>query len=153
MRHFEKDYKLTGIYASVLSAIGWFILIGGIGVLLGEIIDPGFLYSIGFPYLISSRIEILLGSILVIIISCSFIITGQILRAIVDNTNANKEILWILKSRKGSSLLTNKQEDTTEDTTKAKEENNHFVRDGIKFKSRQDLEAYIESQRVADPFK
>ena len=148
MIYFEKDYKLTGIYASVLSAIGWFILIGGIGVLLGEIIDPGFLYSIGFPYLISSRIEILLSSILVIIISCSFIITGQILRAIVDNTNANKEILWILKSRKDSSLLTNKQEDTT----KAKEEH-HFVRDGIKFKSRQDLEAYIDSQRVADPFK
>ena len=30
MEYFEKDYKITGTYASLLSAIGWLILLGGI---------------------------------------------------------------------------------------------------------------------------
>ena len=62
--------------------------------------------------------------------------------------NSLAVVFWISIARNDSSILTNKQEDTT----KAMEEE-HFVRDGIKFKSRQDLEAYIDSQRVADPFK
>ena len=82
--------------------------------------------------------EIIIGGVAGIAIGLLVIITGQILRAIVDNTNANKETLLILKSIKSSPIM-NKQEDIN----KAK---GNYVRDGIKFKSKEDLEAYFESQ-------
>ena len=142
MEYFEKDYKITGTYASLLSFIGWLILLGGI-VSLGIAIYtsstgtlPQFMYTIGIDYLVIG--EILIGGIGGIAMGLLVIITGQILRAIVDNTNANKETLWILKSIKNSPIM-NKQEDIN----KAK---GNYVRDGIKFKSKEDLEAYFESQ-------
>ena len=144
MEYFEKDYKITGTYASLLSAIGWLILLGGI-VFFGTGVyyyftatesAPQFLYEIGLEYLAVG--EIIIGGVAGIAIGLLVIITGQILRAIVDNTNANKETLLVLKSIKSSPIM-NKQEDIN----KAE---GSYVRDGIKFKSKEDLEAYFESQ-------
>ena len=59
---------------------------------------PQFLYEIGLEYLAVG--EIIIGGVAGTAIGLLVIITGQILRAIVDNTNANKESLWILKSIK-----------------------------------------------------
>ena len=143
MEYFEKDYKITGTYASLLSAIGWLILLGGIvffvtGVYYFTATEraPQFLYEIGLDYLAVG--EIIIGGVAGTAIGLLVIITGQILRAIVDNTNANKETLLILKSIKSSPIM-NKQEDIN----KAE---GSYVRDGIKFKSKEDLEAYFESQ-------
>ena len=142
MEYFEKDYKITGTYASLLSFIGWLILLGGI-VSLGIAIYtsstgtlPQFMYTIGIDYLVIG--EILIGGIGGIAMGLLVIITGQILRAIVDNTNANKEALLILKSIKNLPIM-NKQEEAN----KAK---GKYERDGIKFNSKKDLEAYFESQ-------
>ena len=142
MENFEKDYKITGTYASLLSFIGWLILLGGI-VSLGIAIYtsstgtlPQFMYTIGIDYLVIG--EILIGGIGGIAMGLLVIITGQILRAIVDNTNANKEALLVLKSLKNLPIM-KKQEETK--TAKGK-----YERDGIKFKSKKDLEAYFESQ-------
>jgi len=143
MENFEKDYKITGTYASLLSFIGWIILLGGIASLgiysysssTGPY--PQFIVDIGIDYL--KRAEFLLGGISAIAIGLLVIITGQILRAIVDNTNANKETLLVLKSIKNSPIM-NKQEDTN--TSKGE-----YVRDGIRFKSKKDLEEYFESQK------
>ena len=144
MEYFEKDYKITGTYASLLSAIGWLILLGGIVFFITGVYyyftatesAPQFLYEIGLEYLAVG--EIIIGGVAGTAIGLLVIITGQILRAIVDNTNANKETLWILKSIKNSPIM-NKQEVT------APAEGN-YVRDGIKFKSKEDLEAYFKSQ-------
>ncbi len=143
MENFEKDYKITGTYASLLSFIGWIILLGGIVFFVTGVYyyftptgAPQFLYEIGLESLAVG--QIIIGGIAGIAIGLLVIITGQILRAIVDNTNANKETLWILKSIKNSPIM-NKQEDIS----KAK---GNYVRDGIKFKSKEDLEAYFESQ-------
>ena len=144
MENFEKDYKITGTYASLLSAIGWLILLGGI-VFFGTGVyyyftatesAPQFLYEIGLEYLAVG--EIIIGGVAGIAIGLLVIITGQILRAIVDNTNANKETLLVLKSIKSSPIM-NKQEDINKSEGR-------YVRDGIKFKSKEDLEAYFESQ-------
>ena len=97
MEHFEKDYKITGTYASLLSAIGWLILLGGIVFFVTGVYyyftatesAPQFLYEIGLEYLAVG--EIIIGGVAGIAIGLLVIITGQILRAIVDNTNANKE--------------------------------------------------------------
>ena len=142
MENFEKDYKITGTYASLLSFIGWLILLGGI-VSLGIAIYisstgkiPQFMYTISLDYLVIG--EILIGGVAGIAMGLLVIITGQILRAIVDNTNANKEALLVLKSIKSLPIM-NKQEEAN----KAK---GKYERDGIKFNSKKDLEAYFESQ-------
>ena len=142
MENFEKDYKITGTYASLLSAIGWLILLGGIsslGIYLYTSTSgayPQFLVDIGIDYLMLG--QFLLGGNAAIAIGLLVVITGQILRAIVDNTNANKETLLVLKSIKNSPIM-NKQKDIN--ISKGE-----YVRDGIKFKSKEDLEAYFESQ-------
>jgi|TARA_Y100000294_G_scaffold3319_1_gene3519 hypothetical protein len=143
MENFEKDYKITGTYASLLSFIGWIILLGGIVFFVTGVYyyftptgAPQFLYEIGLESLAVG--QIIIGGIAGIAIGLLVIITGQILRAIVDNTNANKETLWILNSIKNSPIL-NKQENI-------KKAEGNYVRDGIKFKSKEDLEAYFESQ-------
>ena len=58
---------------------------------------------------------------------------NQLIVVIVDNTNANKETLSVLKSIKNSALLTNTQKETK----------GNYVRDGIEFKTKEDLEAYF----------
>ena len=109
MENFEKDYRITGTYASLLSAIGWLILLGGIASLgycflysSGSGKYPQFLVDIGIDYLVTG--EFLIAGVAGIAIGLLVIITGQILRAIVDNTNANKETLWVLKSIKNYQL-------------------------------------------------
>ena len=139
MENFEKDYKITGTYASLLSFIGWLILLGGIASLgiyiyitfMGSGAYPLFLVEIGIDFILPG--EFLLGGVASIAIGLLVVITGQILRAIVDNTNANKETLSVLKSIKNSALLTNTQ----------KEIKGNYVRDGIEFKTKEDLEAYF----------
>ena len=141
MENFEKDYRITGIYASLLSAIGWLILLGGITSLgiyvymtfMGSGTYPQFLVEIGIDYLVLG--QFLLGGIAAVAIGLLVIITGQILRAIVDNTNANKETLSVLKSIKNTLLLTSAQEETK----------GSYVRDGIEFKTKEDLESYFET--------
>ena len=117
MKNYEKDYKITGTYATLLSFVGWVILIGGIfylGLYLyihttGEI--PGFLIEFGIVSQTSNLFgDLLLGGFGAIGSGLLFIIIGQILRAIVDNTNANKEALSILKAIKKSPVM-NKKED------------------------------------------
>ena len=71
-----------------------------------------------------------------------FIIIGQILRAIVDNTNANKEALSILKAIQKSPVM-NKKEDKSSVKSSVK---GKYVKDGIEFRSKKDLEAYFDSQ-------
>jgi len=139
MENFEKDYKITGTYASLLSFIGWLILLGGIASLgiyiyitfMGSGAYPLFLVEIGIDFILPG--EFLLGGVASIAIGLLVVITGQILRAIVDNTNANKETLSVLKSIKNSALLTNTQKETK----------GNYVRDGIEFKTKEDLEAYF----------
>jgi hypothetical protein len=143
MENFEKDYKITGTYASLLSFIGWLILLGGIASLgiyiyitfMGSGAYPLFLVEIGIDFILPG--EFLLGGVASIAIGLLVVITGQILRAIVDNTNANKETLSVLKSIKNSALLTNTQ----------KEIKGNYVRDGIEFKTKEDLEAYFETMK------
>jgi len=143
MENFEKDYRITGIYASLLSAIGWLILLGGITSLgiyvymtfIAAGAYPQFLVEIGIDYLVLG--QFLLGGIAAVAIGLLVIITGQILRAIVDNTNANKETLSVLKSIKNSPLLTNIQ----------KEEKGRYIKDGIEFKTKKDLEDYFENMK------
>ena len=143
MENFEKDYKITGTYASLLSFIGWLILLGGIASLGIYIyitfIDSGayplFLVEIGIDFILPG--EFLLGGVASIAIGLLVVITGQILRAIVDNTNANKETLSVLKSIKNSALLTNTQKETK----------GNYVRDGIEFKTKEDLEDYFETMK------
>jgi len=139
MENFEKDYKITGTYASLLSFIGWLILLGGIASLgiyinitfMGSGAYPLFLVEIGIDFILPG--EFLLGGVASIAVGLLVVITGQILRAIVDNTNANKETLSVLKSIKNSALLTNTQKETK----------GNYVRDGIEFKTKEDLEAYF----------
>ena len=139
MENFEKDYKITGTYASLLSFIGWLILLGGIASLgiyiyitfMGSGAYPLFLVEIGIDFILPG--EFLLGGVASIAIGLLVVITGQILRVIVDNTNANKETLSVLKSIKNSALLTNTQKETK----------GNYVRDGIEFKTKEDLEAYF----------
>ena len=141
MENFEKDYRITGTYASLLSAIGWLILLGGIVSLAIAFYTvssgkyPQFLIDIGIDYLVTG--EFLIAGVAGIAMGLLVIITGQILRAIVDNTNANKETLWVLKSIKNLPIMTNKKEETK----------GSYVRDGITFKSKEDLEAYFESTK------
>ena len=143
MENFEKDYKITGTYASLLSFIGWLILLGGIASLgiyiyitfMGSGAYPLFLVEIGIDFILPG--EFLLGGVASIAIGLLVVITGQILRVIVDNTNANKETLSVLKSIKNSALLTNTQ----------KEIKGNYVRDGIEFKTKEDLEAYFETMK------
>ena len=143
MENFEKDYKITGTYASLLSFIGWLILLGGIASLgiyiyitfMGSGAYPLFLVEIGIDFILPG--EFLLGGVASIAVGLLVVITGQILRAIVDNTNANKETLSVLKSIKNSALLTNTQ----------KEIKGNYVRDGIEFKTKEDLEDYFETMK------
>ena len=143
MENFEKDYKITGTYASLLSFIGWLILLGGIASLgiyinitfMGSGACPLFLVEIGIDFILPG--EFLLGGVASIAVGLLVVITGQILRAIVDNTNANKETLSVLKSIKNSALLTNTQ----------KEIKGNYVRDGIEFKTKEDLEDYFETMK------
>ena len=143
MENFEKDYKITGTYASLLSFIGWLILLGGIASLgiyiyitfMGSGAYPLFLVEIGIDFILPG--EFLLGGVASIAIGLLVVITGQILRAIVDNTNANKETLSVLKSIKNSALLTNTQKETK----------GNYVRDGIEFKTKEDLETYFETMK------
>ena len=143
MENFEKDYKITGTYASLLSFIGWLILLGGIASLgiyiyitfMGSGAYPLFLVEIGIDFILPG--EFLLGGVASIAVGLLVVITGQILRAIVDNTNANKETLSVLKSIKNSALLTNTQKETK----------GNYVRDGIEFKTKEDLEAYFETMK------
>ena len=115
MANFEKDYKITGIYASLLSAIGWLILLGGISSLaiyfymafINSGMHPQFLVNIGISYLALG--EFLLGGVASISGGLLIIIIGQILRAIVDNTNANKEALSVLKSIKNGQIVSKNQ--------------------------------------------
>ena len=98
MENFEKDYKITGTYASLLSFIGWLILLGGIASLgiyiyitfMGSGAYPLFLVEIGIDFILPG--EFLLGGVASIAVGLLVVITGQILRAIVDNTNANKHM-------------------------------------------------------------
>ena len=96
---------------------------------------PLFLVEIGIDFILPG--EFLLGGVASIAIGLLVVITGQILRAIVDNTNANKETLSVLKSIKNSALLTNTQ----------KEIKGNYVRDGIEFKTKEDLEDYFETMK------
>ena len=145
MENFEKDYKITGTYATLLSFVGWIILLGGIFSLglflyintIGEI--PGFLNEFGISD--TKTGDLLIGGFGAIGSGLLFIIIGQILRAIVDNTNANKEALSILKAIKKSPVMNKKVEKSSVKTSvKGK-----YVRDGITFKSKKDLEDYFDN--------
>ena len=150
MGNYEKDYKITGTYASLLSFVGWIILLGGIfslGLYLyiyitGEM--PGFLIEFGIGF---SNTDILFGELLItgfgaIGSGLLFIIIGQILRAIVDNTNANKEALSVLKAIQKSPVMNKKEnKSSVKSSVKGK-----YVRDGIEFRSKEDLEAYFDAQ-------
>ena len=150
MGNYEKDYKITGTYATLLSFVGWIIFLGGIfslGLYLyiyttGEI--PGFLIEFGISYTNTGNLfgDLLLGGFGAIGSGLLFIIIGQILRAIVDNTNANKEALSILKAIKKSPVMNKKVEKSSVKTSVE----GKYVRDGITFKSKEDLEAYFDAQ-------
>ena len=150
MGNYEKDYKITGTYASLLSFVGWIILIGGLsslGIYLyiyftGEI--PGFLIEFGMGFTNTGNLfgELLITGLCAIGSGLVFIIIGQILRAIVDNTNANKEALSILKAIQKSPVMNKKEnKSSVKSSVKGK-----YVRDGIEFRSKEDLEAYFDAQ-------
>ena len=88
MKRYQKDYEITEGWSMLLAFIGYGILLVGI---IYPIVTDMFRYSpemVVFTYFA-----------LVIIIGVSMIIMGQMIRALVDNTNANREILWILKAK------------------------------------------------------
>ena len=87
IKKYRKDYETTQGYALVLAYIGWGIMIFGIIYL-----------STNTFYRTSDEVKFAYY-VLVIFISISMIVTGQMIRALVDNTNANREILWILKAK------------------------------------------------------
>ena len=160
---YKKDYMLAELYAQIISAVGWLILL--VAGLFLIVIDD----ILGFttPFLIKFFAFILVGSF-----GLFAIIVGQFLRAVVDNTNANREILWVLKSRKDPSpstystkgpslpLSSNKQrkdayknifdkkpskkEDMKVNWDKVSED--QYTKDGIKFKSKKEMEAYISNR-------
>lgn len=147
MGNYEKDYKITGTYASLLSFVGWIILLIGIssvGLFVFTIASsnppPPFIYDIGLNDEEFSKI-LFIGPITVAGGLLSIII-GQILRAIVDNTNANKEALLILKAIQKSPVM-NKKEDKSSVKSSVK---GKYVKDGIEFRTKKDLEAYFEAQ-------
>ena len=82
---FKESYETTSGIAILISAIGWLVLVGG----------GYFVYAAH-----ASGQEKLLGAAVALFIGFSFIVTGQMMRAIIDNTNANREILHLLKMEK-----------------------------------------------------
>ena len=93
---YEEDYKATSAIAIVISAIGWLILIGGLYFLFFSSEYDTYNFPNEYTFF---------GAISVFFVGFSFILSGQVMRAIVDNTNANKEILSILKSTKNDSIM------------------------------------------------
>jgi len=85
---FKAGYDTASVIAILISAIGWLTLVGG-----GYLVF--FSNSAG-----SMPPELkIYGTAFALFMGFSFIVTGQMMRAIIDNTNANKEILHILKSK------------------------------------------------------
>lgn len=90
---FKESYETTSGIAILVSAIGWIILIGG-----------GYIVFFS-EFSNSMRTDVkLYGTAVALFFGFLFIVTGQMMRAIIDNTNANREILHILKSRKETDL-------------------------------------------------
>ena len=89
MKKNQKDYETTEVYAMVIAFIGYTILLIGI---IYPIVTGMFRYR-------TPEVVVFTYFALVIIIGVSMIIMGQMIRALVDNTNANREILWILKAK------------------------------------------------------
>ena len=89
MQKYQKDYETTEGYAMVVAFIGYAILLVGI---MYPIVTDMFGYR-------TPEVVVFTYFALVIIIGVSMIIMGQMIRALVDNTNANREILWILKAK------------------------------------------------------
>ena len=106
--------------------------------------NQGFLIDFGISYSLTGNLfgELLITGFGAIGSGLLFIIIGQILRAIVDNTNANKEALSILKTIQKSPVM-NKKEDKSSVKSSVK---GKYVRDGIEFRSKEDLEAYFDAQ-------
>jgi len=83
--YYKSNYETARTISMLISAIGWLVVIGGILVLFGV---GGYNKDTGFG-VITIAVAALLGFPL--------ILSGQITRAIVDNADANRKMLEILK--------------------------------------------------------
>jgi len=81
---YKEAYGTASSIAVLVSCIGWLAIVGG-GIAVFSIPASGGEKFIGFA--------------IFLFIGFSFIVSGQMMRAIIDNTNANREILHILKSK------------------------------------------------------
>ena len=80
----KEDYGTASGIAILVSCIGWLAIVGGC------------IAAFTLPGSGGDKFFLMAGAL---IIGLSFIASGQMMRAIIDNTNANREILHILKSK------------------------------------------------------
>ena len=88
MKKYRKDYEVSETLSLIVTAVGYAII--GIGIIYPIITDM---------FYRSPDVVVFSYFALVIILGISLIVSGQMIRALVDNTNANREILWILKAK------------------------------------------------------
>ena len=88
MKKYRKDYEVSETLSLIVTAVGYAII--GIGIIYPIITDM---------FRRSPDVVVFSYFALVIILGISLIVSGQMIRALVDNTNANREILWILKAK------------------------------------------------------
>ena len=88
MKKYQKDYEVSETLSLIVTVVGYAII--GIGIIYPIITDM---------FRRSPDVVVFSYFALVIILGISLIVSGQMIRALVDNTNANREILWILKAK------------------------------------------------------
>ena len=88
MKKYRKDYEVSETLSLIVTVVGYAII--GIGIIYPIITDM---------FRRSPDVVVFSYFALVIILGISLIVSGQMIRALVDNTNANREILWILKAK------------------------------------------------------
>ena len=88
MKKYRKDYEVSETLSLIVTVVGYAII--GIGIIFPIITDM---------FRRSPDVVVFSYFALVIILGISLIVSGQMIRALVDNTNANREILWILKAK------------------------------------------------------
>ncbi len=153
--HYEEKYKTSELFLTIYSLIGWLLIIIGALFVLTEGTFQGFFGKIA-------------GLIIVGVFGLSIVVLGEVMRAVIDNSNANQERLFILKSSEDSSPSThstkeswsrNKQKDAYKniyDKKPSKKEDkkvnwdeeslNPYTIDGITFKSKKEMEAYLSNR-------
>ena len=89
IKKYKQDYEVSEALSVIVTFVGYAII--GIGIMYPIVTDM-------FGYR-TPEVVVFSYFAIVIILGISLIVSGQMIRALVDNTNANREILWILKAK------------------------------------------------------